>query len=414
MGVEADVVVVGAGPSGVASALLLARAGHRVVVVDRARFPRDKACGEGLMPPGLSVLDRLGLLQAVLTTGAREVRSVSYRMLDGGPVASAAFPERPCDPPAAASAIRPLDGGRLSARGARWGLGVRRLRMDAALVDALRREPRVELIERAPVTALQHDGRRRVRGVAGDGWAIAARVVVGADGLHSRVRAAAGWAPRPRRRGARYGLAGHWRLDTGAVEGIAVGFAGDHEWYQAPVGRDELLVSVLGTRERIGAISRDYAGAARTALPALRGAEPAGPPLAAGQLAQRPRRVAGGGLFLVGDAAGHDDPITGDGIATGLLGAELLAGRVDALLREQVAPAAAEAGYARDHERLWRDRRRVTRIALFMAGHPAAARRAVAATHRHREVMEVLLGVSCGYWGLGRLTARDWLSLAGI
>jgi flavin-dependent dehydrogenase len=398
MAADADVVVVGAGPSGVATALLLARRGHRVVVVDRARFPRDKACGEGLMPPGVGVLARLGLLEAVRATGARELRSVSYRMLDAGPVATAAFPSPGHAPEPVAA----------------HGLGVRRLRMDAVLVDALRREPGVELRERMPVTALVRDGQGRVSGVGGEGWSVSARVVIGADGLHSRVRAAAGWTPAPRCGGARYGLAGHWRLDTAAMEGISVWFAGDHEWYQAPVGRDELLVSVLGSRERIGAIARDYADAVRASVPRLRDAELMGPVLAAGQLAQRPRRVAGGGLFLVGDAAGHDDPITGDGIATGLLGAELLAGRVDALLRERVPPAAAAAGYARDHERLWRDRRRVTGIALFMARHPGAARRAIAATHRRRHPMEVLLGVNCGYWGLGHLTPRDWLSLAGI
>ncbi len=350
------------------------------------------------MPPGVGVLARLGLLEAVRATGARELRSVSYRMLDAGPVATAAFPS----PGHAAEPV------------AAHGLGVRRLRMDAVLVDALRREPGVELRERMPVTALVRDGQGRVSGVGGEGWSVSARVVIGADGLHSRVRAAAGWTPAPRRGGARYGLAGHWRLDTAAMEGISVWFAGDHEWYQAPVGRDELLVSVLGSRERIGAIARDYADAVRASVPRLRDAELMGPVLAAGQLAQRPRRVAGGRLFLVGDAAGHDDPITGDGIATGLLGAELLAGRVDALLRERVPPAAAAAGYARDHERLWRDRRRVTGIALFMARHPGAARRAVAATHRRRHPMEVLLGVNCGYWGLGHLTPRDWLSLAGI
>ena len=405
MAADADVVVVGAGPSGAATALLLARRGHRVVVVDRARFPRDKACGEGLMPPGLGVLARLGLLEAVRATGARELRSVSYRMLDGGPVAAAAFPLPPRRA-ATASGVEPNP--------AAHGLGVRRLRMDAVLVDALRLEPGVELRERMPVTALVRDARSRVRGVSGDGWTISARVVIGADGLHSRVRAAAGWTPAPRRRGARYGLAGHWHLDTRAMEGISVWFAGDHEWYQAPVGRDELLVSVLGTRRRIGAVARDYARAARAAIPPLRSAELIGPPLAAGQFAQRPRRVAGRGLFLVGDAAGHDDPITGDGIATGLVAAELLAGRVDAVLRERVPATDAEEGHARDQRRLWRDRRRVTGIALFMARHPGAARRAVAATHRRQHPMEVLLGVNCGYWGLGHLTPRDWLSLAGI
>ncbi len=56
-----DVVIAGGGPAGAAAALLLARAGARVVVFDRARFPRDKLCGDTLNPGALGILRRLGL-----------------------------------------------------------------------------------------------------------------------------------------------------------------------------------------------------------------------------------------------------------------------------------------------------------------------------------------------------------------
>ncbi|MEO8897533.1 MAG: FAD-dependent oxidoreductase [Candidatus Dormibacter sp.] len=68
--IRASAVVVGAGPSGVATALVLSRAGHSVTVLDSARFPRDKACGEGLMPPRAACLCRLGLLDDVVAAGA--------------------------------------------------------------------------------------------------------------------------------------------------------------------------------------------------------------------------------------------------------------------------------------------------------------------------------------------------------
>ena len=67
--VDADVVVVGAGPAGSATALLLTRRGHHVVIVDRARFPRPKPCGEYLNPGAVEVLDRLGLGTVVGATG---------------------------------------------------------------------------------------------------------------------------------------------------------------------------------------------------------------------------------------------------------------------------------------------------------------------------------------------------------
>jgi flavin-dependent dehydrogenase len=391
---DPDVVVVGAGPSGVASALLLARAGHRTLVLDGARFPRDKACGEGLMPSGVAVLRRLGLLDALVADGAPRLHSVTYQMLGQPFRATAAFPRPP--------------GG-----GPGWGLGVRRLRFDTVLAEALRVEPGVTFVEGTRVSGPQRDALSQVTGVIAEGSAIRARCVVAADGLHSPLRAAAGWtSPAPHH--GRYGLAGHWRVDTRDIHGITVGFAGGHEWYQAPVGPEELLVSVLGGRHTIGAIAHDYAGSARAALPLVAGADPLGGPLAAGLFHQRPRHVAGDGLFLVGDAAGYDDPTTGEGIAVGLLLAERLAVHLDAALSERISPSAAAAAYTRDHRRLWTDRRRLTRLALLMAAHPRASRRAITRAATRPAALEALLGVNCGYWGFGRLSARDWLSLAGI
>jgi 2-polyprenyl-6-methoxyphenol hydroxylase-like FAD-dependent oxidoreductase len=387
------VIVVGAGPSGAVTALCLARAGHRVTILDRGRFPRDKPCGEGLMPPGVAVLRRLGLLDAVLASGSQRLETVTYAHVGAGPSAIAAFPPPPEGGPG-------------------WGLGVRRLSFDAVLVDALRAEPMVTVEEATRVQRVVRSGGR-VTGVATDGGVRDAAVVVAADGLHSRLRAGAGWS-RPDRGAARYGMAGHWRFPAAARPGITVSFAGDHEWYTAPVGPDELLVSVLAGRRRLGAIAGDYAGAARRALPVLRGAEMCAAPLAAGRFHQRARRIAGGGLFLVGDAAGYDDPTTGEGLAIGMELGERLAQRLGALLDGRCGIDTAERDYARAHRRLWRDRRRVTRLALLMATHRRLSRRAIARAGERPETLARLLGINCGYWGFGRLTPRDWLALAGL
>jgi menaquinone-9 beta-reductase len=391
---QADAVVVGAGPSGAATALTLSRAGYSVTVVDRARFPRDKACGEGLMPPGVACLRRLGVLDQVLATRAPRIRGVMYTHGGGTPSAYAPFPTPP-------------DGGEP------WGLGVRRTDFDAVLVEAVRRAPRVTLFEGVRATGLLRNASGLVSGVITDAGPVLADAVVAADGLHSPLRAAVGWT-RPTDGEGRYGIAGHWNLDVGDLDRITVTFAEQQEWYQCPVGPELLLVSSLAGRTRLGVTARNYDASARAALPVLQGATLAGRPLSAGQFRQRPRTIAADGMFLVGDAAGYDDPTTGEGMGIGLLLGERLGLHLAALLSGELDRVAVEAAYRHDHAELWRNRSRVTALALTIARRPWLSRRAVARAADRPDALGTLLGINCGYWGFGRLTPRDWLTLAGF
>jgi len=391
---QSDVAVVGAGPSGATTALLLARRGHRVVVLDRARFPRDKACGEGLMPPGVAVLHRLGLHEEVMATGARPLDGVMYRHGGGALNAYAPFPP----PPGGGSAA---------------GLGVRRTRFDAVLVDALRDEPLIMLREGERATGLLRDQTGRVSGVRTAREEIRARVIVGADGLHSGLRGWAGLRPR-RAPSARYGLAGHWRLDTGDRRSIVVTFCRGHEWYEAPVAPDLLLVSILTRRSRAPVTARTYGDAARAAIPALGHAELVAGPLGAAQFRQSAHTVAEGRVFLVGDAAGYDDPTTGEGLAIGMLLAERLAQHIDELLTGRATTRVAGERYRADHARLVRDRHRLTELALLMARSPWLSRHAVARAAADPRTLTKLLAINCGYQTFWSLSPRDWLSLIGV
>ena len=387
-------MVVGAGPSGATAALLLARRGHRVVLMDRARFPRDKACGEGLMPPGVAMLDRLGLREPVMATGAQPILGVTYQHMGGRPRAYAPFPPPPGDGPAAA-------------------LGVRRTSFDAVIVDAVRTEPLATVREATRATGLVRDSSGVVVGVATARDEVRARLVVGADGLHSSVRAWAGLARRSRVQ-ARYGLAGHWRVDVSERTAITISFARGHEWYEAPVGPDLLLVSLLTRRSRLPVTARTYAQAARREVPSTRDAELVSGPLGAAHFHQRASAVADGYVFLAGDAAGYDDPTTGEGLAMGMLLAERLARHADDLLRERISRQTSARRYSAGHAALVRDRHRLTQLALLLAGSPWLSRRAIAHAAHDPRTLGRLLAINCGYLSFGDLSPRDWLSLAGI
>ena len=165
-----DVLVAGAGPAGSAVAALLARAGHRVRLVDRAAFPRDKACSEYLGPEAVRHLDALGVLPVVEPSGSAlpgtTVIGPRGARLTGRFAEAGGTPFRPD------------------------GLSVARRILDAALVDAAKRAG-AEVREGMTVTALLYEegkvGGAVVRDQAGRLTTIRSRLVIGADGLNSIV-----------------------------------------------------------------------------------------------------------------------------------------------------------------------------------------------------------------------------------
>src|SRR6202165_5220703 len=132
---ETDVAIVGAGPIGSALALMLARRGRRVLLLDKARFPRDKPCGEGLMPAGLSILQELGI--SLAPAEFPRVRGVRYRLSDG----RSAF-----------GAFRSDDGKPVE------GAGVRRLRLDPLLAARAAENPFVDFKAGVGGRGLELDG----------------------------------------------------------------------------------------------------------------------------------------------------------------------------------------------------------------------------------------------------------------
>jgi flavin-dependent dehydrogenase len=168
-----DLLIAGAGIAGSALAIHLARRGHSVVLVERSRFPREKPCGEGLMPAGVAALERLGIDTAGL--GA-EFYGIRYHC--EGRMAEGHFPR--------------------SGAAAGLGRGIRRRELDAVLAEVAAKTPGVTLHTGARVTGPLFE-RGRVTGLLVEGQPIRARLVVGADGAQSRLRHALNLNSAPRR-----------------------------------------------------------------------------------------------------------------------------------------------------------------------------------------------------------------------
>lgn len=318
-----DVIVVGGGPIGLATALHVHAAGLRVEVLEPRSGPVEKACGEGLMPAAVAALAELGV-----DPDGMPLRGIRYA--DRSRSVDAPFPGAP-------------------------GRGVRRLELQRALTEAVDRAGIAVHRERADRIRIDSDevavGTRR------------ARHLVGADGLHSSVRRAAG-LDRHVRTAPRYGLRRHFRVEPW-TDRIEVHWSRHAEAYLTPVGPNEVGLALLAARRGTWA---DHLDAFPEIRERIAGAEPASALRGAGPLRQRVSRVAEGRVALVGDAAGYVDALTGEGLAMGLAAAKELA-RCLAADRLQDYPAA--------HRRVtWRSQA-LTRGMLAVARSPVLRRQIV-------------------------------------
>ena len=218
-----------------------------------------------------------------------------------------------------------------------------------------------------------------------------------------------GWA-RPPQSGPRFGLLSHLPSPRHGLQRVVVTLLPDLEAYLAPAGEDELLLAFLGplrllrreTESGRGAYIRHLA----EAHPELQGLAP-GRVLGTGPFLGRPSQIALGRVFLVGDAAGFVDPLTGDGISCGLEAARELA----RLLARSGEP---DSAYRRWGQVQWRRRLTVGRLALRLSSSPFFGRRAIRGLAKQPGALDRLLEVNQGLRPLHLLPPRDWASLAGF
>jgi len=327
--IDADLLVVGGGPVGLAAAIEARLVGLSVLLCEPRTGAVDKACGEGLMPGALRLLSRIGVEPA-----GRDFSGIRY--LGGGLAVEHRFRSGP-------------------------GRGVRRTGLHgqmagrAAEVGVQTVPTRVGVVEQ-DVAGVTVDGRLRAH------WLFAC------DGLHSSIRRQLG-LQRPPRRPARYGVRRHFRVSPWS-DAVEVHWTPEAEIYVTPVDDDLVGVAVLGPRN---VQYDDVIASARGVRERLHGAAPASDLRGAGPMWQDTVRRTAGRVLLVGDAGGYVDALTGEGIRLGLAQA-------------RAAVAAVAAGRPRDYERAWRresrDYRLLTAALVTAAGRRGVRSRIVPLAHR--------------------------------
>jgi flavin-dependent dehydrogenase len=382
-----DVLVVGAGPGGSAAAALLARAGFRVAAVDRAAFPRDKACSEYMSPETVRLLDRFGVVPDLEAAGAAPLHGTAVTAARGSRLHGRFALAGP--PP-----FRPT------------GLSVSRRVLDHALVGAARRAG-AEVLERTAVEELLYDGGAVagavVRDPAGSRHALRARLTVGADGLRSLVARRLG--PRSHGRPRRIAFVAHVDGVTGMGDSaeLHVGSCGYVGLNPIGAGRTNVALVIPARRggNARGRVEAFFIESLR-AFPGLHERVAAGAlvrrVLATGPFAAWSGRVTADGAALVGDAADFFDPFTGEGIYSALRGAALLAETAEAALAAGGPVTAARLRpYRRARRRTFAGKWAVERLIGYGMLFPALFDRAVERLGRRAGMADTLIGVTADF-----------------
>jgi flavin-dependent dehydrogenase len=364
-----DVAIVGGGPAGLAVAIHAARQGLSTVVFDRQALPADKACGEGLAPPGLRELEALGARQYLTPADCAPIVGIRYLQEDGTDV-SGRFTPAP-------------------------GLGIRRTALAAALTRTAR-EAGVVLQERCGVANVVRSPERVLLTTAA-GEEVEARLLVAADGLASPLRQAQGLdeplkAQAPRR----FGLRQHFRVRPWS-EFVEIHLARGLEAYVTPAGNDRVGVAFLWEHGKVdGSISFP---SLLHRFPALRerleGASPDSQARGAGPFLRKVRGRSLDRFVLVGDAAGYVDAITGEGLTLALRAASALGQLLPQVLAQGASRASLlpyERAVARHY---WRYALSV-RMMLTIARYPALRVRVLHGLARYPGIFEALVNFVTG------------------
>jgi menaquinone-9 beta-reductase len=385
---DAEVIVVGGGPSGAATAWALAQEGVDVLVLDKAKFPRDKICAEYLSPQASRILSDMRVLDEIEKTNPGHLAGMSIRAPNGH-IANGEF-----------AANHGFHGFRDK------GLAIRRTILDDIVLRGARTVgARVE--ESMRVTDVARNGSARVSGVnalSADGQPITlrARYVVGADGLRSVVGRRLGLVKTSRIWPRRIALVAHYVKVQGVTDMGEMHVDYDGYFGMVDVGAGKMNVAVVVPMSRAREIGDDKTEfferwiASRPHLAErFVGAERITPVRTTGPFATDSRRAWAPGAALVGDAADFFDPFTGEGIYAALRGGELLAPfLVEALGRSAKEESRVLSGYDKARKRQFGGKWKLERIVGMAIAYPYFMNNAAKVLSRRKDMADLLVGVA--------------------
>ncbi len=348
MGNSTDVFVIGGGPAGLAAAIAARQQGFRVIVADGAQMPIDKPCGEGLMPDGLTALEKLGV--SVDVENSFPFRGV--RFLAAGLAVDASFPHEAA------------------------GMGVRRTvlhRLIAERASAMG----IDFLWRAPIIGISENSVHLV------GRKVSARWIIGADGGNSRVRLWAG-LDAFRRRDARYAFRQHY-LVVPWTDRMELHWGHRGQIYVTPISKDQVCVALISRDPKLRLAE------ALQRFPELKsrldGADVSSTEKGSLTATCKLKRVSRGNVALIGDASGTVDAITGEGLCLAFSQAMVLA---DCLRTGNLAR------YEQEHRRLALRPFLMARLMLLLDRRPRLQRRTLQAFQKHPDVFRRLLELHVG------------------
>ena len=385
---DAEVIVVGGGPAGASTAHELARNGVDVLLLDKAKFPRDKTCAEYLSPQASRILADMNVLDEIERSHPAHLAGMRIRAPDG----------------------HHADGEFASTHGFRpfreYGLAIRRTILDEIVLRGARTAgARVEELVR--ITDVNKDQTGRVSGVSvigrdGVAGTLTSRYVIGADGLRSIVGKRLGLTHTSRFFPKRLALVAHYRnvRDVGALGEMHVDRHGYFGIVDVGLGLMNVAVVVpISRAQEIGESRIEFLERWIAARPHLAerfvGAERVTEVRATGPFATSSRPAWAPGAALVGDAAEFFDPFTGEGMYSALRGGELLAPFVaEALRGTQSNEKRVLAGYEARRRSEFGGKWKLERIIGMAIAYPYFLNNAARALSRNKDLADLLVGVA--------------------